>query len=111
MVGTGQASPISFNSQPKAYWFHCHLRRSVRLRLTVKRNTVQYFHKSRLVLVLGLRSPRTVGHQRKRLAHRQVICHVSRMDTRTLSIFHVLNYPEFLDSCLGREFLIVVKRY
>ena len=30
---------------------------------------------------------------------------------RTLSISLGLNYPEFPDSCLGREFLIVVKRY
>ncbi|MCY3005849.1 MAG: hypothetical protein NTV29_07715 [Planctomycetota bacterium] len=29
---------IAFNSQPQAYWIHRHLRRPVRLRLTVKRN-------------------------------------------------------------------------
>jgi hypothetical protein len=29
---------IELNSQPKAYWVQSHLRRPVRLRLTVKRN-------------------------------------------------------------------------
>ncbi|MCY3007956.1 MAG: hypothetical protein NTV29_18530, partial [Planctomycetota bacterium] len=29
---------IAFNSQPQAYWIHCHLRRPVGLPLTVKRN-------------------------------------------------------------------------
>ena len=38
MAGAGQVNPIAFNSQPKAYWIHCHLRRPVRLRLTLKRD-------------------------------------------------------------------------
>ena len=53
VAGAGRESQISFNSQPQAYRPLKLALNPVRLRLTVKRNTVQYFHKSRLLLVLG----------------------------------------------------------